>query len=517
MKQVFAYIRVSKPKKGGGVSLEQQQAAIERYVAQQDLSVTAWFKEKKTAATQGRPVFNEMMRQLRERKASGVVMHKVDRSARNLRDWTDLEDLIEAGVELHFAHDAIDMKSRGGRLSADLQAVIAADYIRNLREEALKGIEGRLKQGILPHHAPIGYLDCGPGQPKAVDPVRGPIVGWLFERYGAGDCTLRDLTDLAASRGLRNSAGKPLRLTQIHYMLRNVFYAGVLKSARFGIFTGAHQPIVRRALFDRVQEILSGKFVRHTKRHFFRFRRLLHCKTCGRSLIGSRVKGIIYYRCSTVSCPTTSVREDAVDAEVRNMLQWITLGDTEADRIAAELAAMDSDTHTLLEKRRAALTEVLATANARFERLTGLLLDDKIDPTAYDQARSAIVLGRQKLEQDLATADEDQGTAIATAGKIVELARTPLILYESADDERKRLLVETVMSNCVVMGKSLEFSLREPFATLAKRRSKQHCRVQWNTPRTFPVETLIQWVSTVPRALLDDLQLTKPQNDIAEA
>ena len=517
MKQVFAYIRVSKPKKGGGVSLEQQQAAIERYVAQQDLDITAWFKEKKTAATQGRPIFNEMMRQLRQRKASGVVMHKVDRSARNLRDWTDLEDLIEAGVDLHFAHDAIDMKSRGGRLSADLQAVIAADYIRNLREEALKGIEGRLKQGILPHHAPIGYLDRGPGEPKAVDPVRGPIVRWLFERYGVGDCTLRDLTDLAANRGLRNSAGKPLRLTQIHYLLRNVFYAGVLKSARFGIFPGAHQPIVRRSLFDRVQKILSGKFVRHTKRHLFRFRRLLHCKTCGRSLIGSRVKGIIYYRCSTVTCPTTSVREDAVDAEVREMLRTFTLGDAEVDRIAAELATMNRNARDLLEKRRAALTEALATANARFERLTGLLLDDKIDPAAYDQAQSAIVLGRQKLEQDLATADEDQSIAITAAGKIVELARRPIILYESADAERKRLLVETVMSNCVVTGKSLAFSLREPFAMLAKRQSKQDCRVQWNTPRTFSAETLMHETCEVPLALLDDLELTKPEDDVQAA
>ena len=517
MKQIFAYIRVSKPKKGGGVSLEQQQAAIERYVAQQGLDITAWFKEKKTAATQGRPVFNEMMRQLRQRMASGVVMHKVDRSARNLRDWTDLADLIEAGVDLHFAHDAIDMKSRGGRLSADLQAVIAADYIRNLREEALKGIEGRLKQGILPHHAPIGYLDCGPGEPKAIDPVRGPIIRWLFERYGAGDCTLRDLTEFAGSRGLRNSAGKPLRVTQIHYLLRNVSYAGVLKSARFGIFPGAHQPIVRRSLFDRVQEILSGKFVRRTKRHFFLFRRLLRCNTCGRSLIASRVKGIVYYRCSTVTCPTTSVREDAVDAEVREVLQQITLGDTEADRIAAELAAADREAHDLLEKRRAALTEALATANARFERLTSLLLDDKIDPTAYDEARSAIVLGRQKLEQDLAAADEDQNIAIAATGKIVELTRRPVILYESADDERKRLLVETVMSNCVVTGKSLEFSLREPFATLAKRQSKQDCRVQWNTPRTFSAETLMHGASAVPLELLDDLELTKSEDDVQAA
>jgi hypothetical protein len=41
---------------------------------------------------------------------------------------------------VHFANDSLDLNTRGGRLSADIQAVVAADYIRNLREEAKKGI-----------------------------------------------------------------------------------------------------------------------------------------------------------------------------------------------------------------------------------------------------------------------------------------------------------------------------------------------------------------------------------------
>lgn len=74
--------------------------------------------------------------------------HKIDRGARNLKDWANLGDLIDGGVEVHFAHESLDMNSRGGRLSADIQAVVAADFIRNLRQETRKGFYGRLKQGI---------------------------------------------------------------------------------------------------------------------------------------------------------------------------------------------------------------------------------------------------------------------------------------------------------------------------------------------------------------------------------
>lgn len=156
MKNVYGYIRVSTAKQGEGVSLIAQKEAITRYSEQYNLNIIHWFEEKETAAKQGRPLFTSMMKLLKDKKAAGVIIHKIDRSARNLKDWADLGNLIDQGVEVHFAHESLDLQARGGRLSADIQAVIAADYIRNLRQEAIKGIYGRLKQGIYPFPAPIG-------------------------------------------------------------------------------------------------------------------------------------------------------------------------------------------------------------------------------------------------------------------------------------------------------------------------------------------------------------------------
>ena len=96
------------------------------------------------------------MQRLRKGEAAGVIIHKIDRSARNLRDWVDIGQLTDDGIELHFTREAIDMQSSSGRLSADVQAVVAANYIRNLREETIKGFYGRLKQGLYPLPAPLG-------------------------------------------------------------------------------------------------------------------------------------------------------------------------------------------------------------------------------------------------------------------------------------------------------------------------------------------------------------------------
>ncbi len=165
-------------KQGEGVSLLTQRETIAAFAARKRFLVTGWYEEKLTAAKRGRPVFRQVLGMLRTRKADGLIVYKVDRSARNLKDWADLGELIDHGIPVHFASDDLDMSFRGDRLAADIQAVIAADFIRNLREEAKRGIRRRLEQGLRTNGAPIGYLDRGKGKPKEIDPEKGPWYDW---------------------------------------------------------------------------------------------------------------------------------------------------------------------------------------------------------------------------------------------------------------------------------------------------------------------------------------------------
>ena len=193
-KQYFAYIRVSTFRQGErGVSLQEQRDAITLYAKHNDLVISHWFEEKVTATKRGRPLFGKMLNGIRSGKATRIIIHKIDRSARNLKDWADLGDLIDQGVDVHFVNESLDVTLRGGHLSADIQAVVAADYIRNLREETRKGFYGRLKQGLYPLPAPIRYLDRGRGKPKDPDPVHAPLVQRLFDLYATGRFNLEEL------------------------------------------------------------------------------------------------------------------------------------------------------------------------------------------------------------------------------------------------------------------------------------------------------------------------------------
>src|SRR5947208_7051194 len=182
MGAVFAYTRVSTVRQGEkGVSLSEQNESITRYGERNGLDIARWFEERESAATTGRPAFSQMLKLLRLGVAKGVIIHKIDRSARNLHDWVDVGKLVDAGVDVHFATESIDLKTTAGRLSADIQAVVATHYSRNLRDEVKKGLYGRLKQGLYPFRAPIGYLDQGSAKAKVQDPVRASLVRSAFE------------------------------------------------------------------------------------------------------------------------------------------------------------------------------------------------------------------------------------------------------------------------------------------------------------------------------------------------
>lgn len=246
-----------------------------------------------------------------QRGSVGLLIHKIDRSARNLRDWADLGDAIDLGIDVRFVHDPVDLQSRGGRLTADIQAVIAADFIRNLRDEVRKGIQGRLRQGFYPFKAPLGYLDAGPRQVKRPDPAIAPLVVLAFQRYGSGTVSLTELSTELYARGLQTKSGAALSVGRLSAVLHNPFYIGtvVVRGKRF---VGKHQPLVTAQLFAQVQKVFRLRKPSRRTRHQFRYRRALRCTECGRHLVGEQQKGRVYYRCQLRH---VCVREDRVSSK----------------------------------------------------------------------------------------------------------------------------------------------------------------------------------------------------------
>lgn len=485
-KTFFAYIRVSTVKQGAhGSSLQEQRAAIEAYAQRNGILIVEWFEEQVTAAKRGRSVFNRMLKSLERGGAHGIVIHKIDRSARNLRDWADLADLIDRGAEIHFAHDALDLRSRGGRLSADIQAVVAADFIRNLREETRKGFYGRLKQGFYPLRAPVGYLDQGRAQAKAIDPIRGPLVRQAFELYATGDYPFHKLQAELDRRGLRGCKGNVISLNGLTTMLNNTFYVGLIRIRKTGeFFDGVHPPLITKALYDRVQGILRGNRIGTPYKNDFLFRRLVRCTGCGRSLIGERKKErYIYYRCHTVGCPGACLAEGTIDKHVRALLEPLDFDAEEYRDLRDLVDERASGLTNERAEREATIRLLIAKCDDRIVRMTDAMIDGLIDKETFD-LRNAAILAEKRGHKDRL---EGIASAPSLADRVrekVELANMAYLNYENGNHAEKRDLLLSLTSNFRGSGKSPAITLKSPFQEYLNWRISHRCDLCRDEPRT---------------------------------
>lgn len=451
MKPCFGYIRVSTLKQGEGVSLQEQKDAILTFASRHNLDVIEWFEEKETAAKSGRPKFNQMLNQLRHGKASGLIMHKIDRSARNLKDWSIVSELPDQGIDVYVATESLDFTTRGGRLTADMLAVIAADFIRNLREETKKGIRGRLKQGLYPFRAPIGYLDNGKGEPKTPCPQKAPLIREMFDLYGSGQHSLRSLHAEMNRRALRNHAGKPLSLCGVETILSNPFYTGIIEIKRTGeIFKGIHDPIISPSLFQLVQDIKAGRCGPKITRHNHLFRGLFRCGICDNPMSPELQKGRVYYRCQRPECATKTVREDALDECIHRTFAMYQISPADAEWL--EKKWLGTQDQTARDDLRKSIEMRISAIEQGMSRATDLLIDGTLDNETYLAKKKETALTIACLRDELRKLP-DPAEIEANTRQFIELMKTLAELYENLKPAEKREFIENAFSNRTVVGR----------------------------------------------------------------
>jgi site-specific DNA recombinase len=487
MSGYIGYIRVSTVKQGTkGVSLQEQRDAILRFAERNQFPITTWLEEMETAAKQGRPVFNQALKLLRGGKAQGIILHKLDRGARNLRDWAAIGELSDQGIEVHFVTESIDLQSRGGRLSADIQAVVAADYIRNLREETRKGFYGRLKQGLYPLQAPLGYLDQGGGKPKTIDPIRGPLVRKAFELYGTGKYNLRTLGETLHGLGLRNHNGGSVSKTGISTLLNNPFYMGLIRIQKTNeSFAGIHEPIIGKALFGRVQAVLTGKTNTKIQRHGYPYRRMITCAACQYSLVAERQKGHVYYRCHTKNCPQPCIREEAIETQVSQFFQKIQLDDREREYYKARLLTLRTTWADRQEEVTKSLNLQSSQIKDRLNRLTDAYLDQALDKTMFEERKNGLLFEQKAVEENLTNLTRKNSSSPEDVEIFLELAGNAWLSHQFATPDDAREMLKIFTSNRLVDGKKLDLKPSISFQEIVNRPKTPTCCPERGIPRTW--------------------------------
>ncbi len=360
-----AYIRVSskeQAEKGGeaeGFSIPAQREACKRKAASLQAALIEQFVERgESAKTADRPELQRMLQFIAEHPVRYVIVHKVDRLARNRADDVAINLAIrQAGAELVSVSENID-QTPSGLLLHGIMASISEFYSRNLATEVIKGSVQKAKNGGTPGKAQIGYLNVRQvingreGRTVEIDRERGQLVTWAFDAYATGDWTIRRLLAELTAKGLTtvpgpNTPSRPLTVSHLHRLLRHPYYVGVVRY-RGVVYEGKHEPLTTPETWQRVQELLTAKYLtgeRH-REHPHYLKGSIFCGQCGSRLIVCHANGrngrYPYFICigrqrDKHSCSQRALRIERVEAAVTRYYATIQLAEQELTDLRAFL------------------------------------------------------------------------------------------------------------------------------------------------------------------------------------
>ena len=480
-KFAVSYLRVStrgQAERGGGhdegFSIPAQREANKKKALSMGAIVGKEFVDRGASAKSAdRPQLQAMLEYVKENadRVDYVIVHKVDRLARNRDDDSDIMRVLrECGVQLVSASESID-NTPSGMLLHGIMSSIAEFYSQNLATEVKKGMGEKVKGGGTVGRAPIGYINVRRVDEQGreertveLDPERAPLIKQIFEEYSTGEWSLNGLAEYMNSLGLCTRAtpkipSKPVTKSTIEKILKNPYYAGVIRYN--GVeYDGVHDALVDLDTFNNVQAIIESHHNgERTREHPHFLKGLLYCKSCGSKMIVTYAKsksGNIYpyYICAgrhrtksaAQKCTLRAILIEEVENQIEQIFKGITIKPSERMLLESEIQHHIDKEEKVFKLELDSLKKEKDKLERRQEKLLEAHFNDAIPLSLMKREQQAISKQLAAVEHEIkirSTTFEDIKANLSLAFELIEdCGRT----YSAANDNIKRLMIQAVFS-----------------------------------------------------------------------
>lgn len=329
------------------LSIDSQVKEMLQLAEREGLTIAEIKRESHSAKEAGeRPVFNEIIEDLKHGKYNGILTWAPDRISRNAGDLGKIVDLIDQNV-------LAEIRTYGQRFTNSpnekfllmilgSQAKLEND---NRGINVKRGLRARVEMGLWPGMAPVGYLNQKLIDKRCqiiTDPDRAPIVKKIFEKMAYEKWSGRKIYHwLKFELNFKTIGNHNLALGNIFRVIQNPLYYGVFEYPKNSgnWYQGKHEPIVTKELFDLAQvQLKRDNIVRQS--HEFAFTKLMVCGLCGsgisaeekyKQLKDGTVAKYIYYGCGRSKdrhCKNPYIREEELIEQLIKIVDQINLNQT---------------------------------------------------------------------------------------------------------------------------------------------------------------------------------------------
>lgn len=382
------------------LSIDSQVNEMMQMAEKEGLEIVEVRREAHSAKESGqRPVYREILEDVRREKFNGIIVWHPDRLSRNAGDLGELVDLMDQKL-------LVEIRTNGQTFTNNpsekflLMILCSQAKLENDNKSinVKRGLKARVEMGLWPAPAPCGYIKEKRMDRKCetlVDPERAPVVKKMFEKVAYEKWSGRKLYNwLKFELNFRALPSKKhLSLGNIYRILENHFYHGVFEYPKNSgnWYQGKHEPLVSKELFDLVQEQLKGNELKTRQEKEFAFTRLMTCGLCGsgisaeekyKKLKNGKINTHIYYGCTKSRdkhCKCGYINETELIKQLQELIDTVELNETGIiKKIKAEVVRYKKFHATLLgEKVDTAVSDIDTKEYVKFLLKEGSLKEKR--------------------------------------------------------------------------------------------------------------------------------------------
>lgn len=355
------------------LSIDSQVKEMMDMAARENLEVVEVRREAHSAKASGqRPVFKEILEDIRQGKFNGIIVWHPDRLSRNAGDLGELVDLMDQKL-------LVEIRANGQTFSNNpsekflLMILCSQAKLENDNKSinVKRGLKTRCEMGLWPAPAPTGYIKEKRMDRRCetlIDPERAPVIKKMFEKVAYEKWSGRKIYNwLRFELNFKTGSGKkPLSLGNVYLTLQNHFYYGVFEYPRNSgnWYQGKHEPIITKELFDLVQTQLKGNELKTRQEKEFAFTKLMACGLCGsgisvdekyKKLKNGKTNTHVYYGCTKARdkhCKCGYINETDLIKQLQKLVDKVELNETSIfKKVKAEVARYKKFHATLLGEK----------------------------------------------------------------------------------------------------------------------------------------------------------------------
>jgi hypothetical protein len=305
-----------------------------------------------------------------------------------------------------------------------------------------------------------------------------------YELFSSGNYSFTDISNFLFKFGLKRKNGKPLHHSEIHTILGNKFYLGIMEY-NGEYYEGTHEKFIPKDLFDKVQEQvqkLSGKWV---KGHKFAFIGIAKCGECGASITAethtkfykttNRKATYNYYRCTRkiVPCKQKPISEPEFENQLREIIKKASLPATWAKDW---LTWLERDEKLELKESESKIEKLkldLESLNKKSETLLNGYLDQIVDAETYKAKKNEIFEERLKIQEEITKFQNGETSWIEPMRNFVKAAKDGEKLARAKNNlQELSVLAKTIGSNFTLYNRQISVSPKKGFDTILSECSR---------------------------------------------